>query len=75
MSIDLINSVHLKHCPKGEYVRAACRLADIEARSGHSMRALTQLDGHASAVKGLLKQEQRLKAFATLIELKRAIYR
>lgn len=75
LAIELVNSVHLKHCPKGELVRATCRLADITARSGNFKGALAQLGDQASAVKGLLKQEQRLKAFATAISLRRSIHR
>ncbi|CAK3780641.1 Anaphase-promoting complex subunit 5 [Lecanosticta acicola] len=75
LDIELLNTVYLKQCPKGEYVRATCRLADLMARSGNFSRALKHIEGQIPAAKGLLKQEQRLKAFATLLQLKRSIQR
>lgn len=56
-------------------VRSVCRLALTQAQAGHYTRALSLLDDLQPVVKGVLKAEQRVKAFAALIHLRRQIHR
>jgi hypothetical protein len=62
-----------KECSLGDRVRAQCRLAYSMAQNGSYAAAQTSLASLHNQVKGTLKLEQRIAAFARLIALLQAI--
>ncbi|KXT10657.1 hypothetical protein AC579_6348 [Pseudocercospora musae] len=67
---ELPDAVHASHCPTNDRVRSMCRLALAASQSGNTTTALQILEGALPAVKGVLKSEQRLKAFTALVDLR-----
>lgn len=72
---DLADAVHAKHCPLTDRVRSKCRIALIQAQSGHFVRALALLEELGPYTRGVLKSENRLKAVSALVHWRRSIHR
>jgi hypothetical protein len=70
-----IDTILGKECSLGDRVRAQCRLAYSMAQNGSYATAQTSLASLRSLVRGTLKLEQRIAAFARLIALLQAIRR
>jgi hypothetical protein len=70
-----IDTILGKECSLGDRVRAQCRLAYSMAQYGSYAAAQTSLASLRSLVRGTLKLEQRIAAFARLIALLQAIRR
>jgi hypothetical protein len=68
-----IDTILGKECSLGDRVRAQCRLAYSMAQNGSYAAAQTSLASLHSLVRGTLKLEQRIAAFARLIALLQAI--
>lgn len=74
-SYELATAVHDNHCSLNDRVRSTCRLALACTLSGYYAKAVTMLDDLAPTIKGVLKLEQRIQAFATIIQLRRQLHR
>ncbi|EME38918.1 hypothetical protein DOTSEDRAFT_75580 [Dothistroma septosporum NZE10] len=72
---ELVQTVHLAHCPLNDNVRAVCRLALTQAQTGSYSRASKMLDELAPSLRGVLKLDQRVKLFAMILQLKRQLHR
>lgn len=70
---ELPGVVHTPHCPMNDRVRSVCRLALTASQSGSTKTALKVLEDLGPVVKGILKSEQRVKAFTTLVYLRHQI--
>lgn len=68
-----IDTVLEKECSLGDRVRARCRLAFSAAQNGAYAAAQASLSSLHEQVKGTLKLEQRVSAFARLIALLQGI--
>lgn len=74
-SYELAVAVHDDHCSLNDRVRSNCRLALAAAKSGWYSKAMKMLDDLSPIVKGVLKLEQRIQAFAALVQLRRQLHR
>lgn len=70
-----IEAILGKECFLGDRVRAQCRIAYSMAQHGSYAAAQTSLATLHSQIRGTLKLEQRIAAFARLIALLQAIRR
>lgn len=70
-----IEAILGKECSLGDRVRAQCRIAYSMAQHGSYAAAQTSLAALHSQIRGTLKLEQRIAAFARLIALLQAIRR
>lgn len=68
-----IDTILGKECSLGDRVRAQCRLAYSMAQNGSYSVAQTSLASLHTQIRGTLKLEQRIAAFARLIALLQAI--
>lgn len=68
-------SVLTKHTSLSDHCRIQCRQAYHVAQQGHYKQSLVLLEQLQRDVAGNLKLEQRVKAFASIIALRRAIKR
>jgi hypothetical protein len=67
-----VDTIFDKECSLGDRVRAQCRLAYSMAQAGSYADAQNSLTLLHSQIKGTLKLEQRIAAFAKLIALLQA---
>ncbi|KAF2160284.1 hypothetical protein M409DRAFT_70619 [Zasmidium cellare ATCC 36951] len=74
-SYELATVVHDVHCSLNDRVRSSCRLAFASALSGHYSKAMAMLDSLNPTIRGVLKLEQRILAFATIVQLRRQLHR
>ena len=70
-----IEAILGKECSLGDRVRAQCRIAYSMAQNGSYAAAQTLLAALHGLIRGTLKLEQRIAAFARLIALLQAIRR
>lgn len=70
-----IEAILGKECSLGDRVRAQCRIAYSMAQHGSYAAAQTSLAALHSQIRGTLKLEQRIAAFARLIALLQAVRR
>lgn len=63
------------HCPLNDKVRSACRLAHALGQTGYFSKAMDQLESIASQVSRVLKLDQKVKAFAAIMQLRRRLRR
>ncbi|SMQ56195.1 unnamed protein product [Zymoseptoria tritici ST99CH_3D7] len=70
-----IDAIHKTHAPLADRVRASCRLAQTLASTGSYSKATGVLESITPDVQGVLKLEQRVQIFATLVQLRRELHR
>jgi hypothetical protein len=68
---ELATTVHNAHCPLNDRVRSACRMAHTLVQSGLFSKAMEVLDNLSSEVSRVLKMDQKVKAFAALVQFRR----
>lgn len=61
-------------CPMSDRVRAVSRVAYAVAQSGQYAASLRSLEALASDVQGVIKSEQRVAGFTTLVQLTRSLH-
>ena len=66
-----IRLTHSTHCPLNDRLRSSCRIAHNLAQSGLYESAAQALDVAEQDVRGVLKPEQRVRAFKALVQLKK----
>lgn len=74
-SYELAVAVNNTHCSLNDRIRSSCRLALASAKSGHHSKAVKMLSDLSPIAKGVLKLEQRIQAFAAIVQMRRQLRR
>ncbi|CZT15135.1 uncharacterized protein RCC_01027 [Ramularia collo-cygni] len=71
---ELATTVHMAHCPLNDKVRSACRRAYTQSQAGLFSKAISVLESIASEVSGVLKLDQKVKAYAAIVQSRRRMH-